>query len=392
MKGTHPVITLLGSHSGNNLGDAAIMSSVLESFTQLLPDAEFLVPSPKPQFIDNNYGEKYKVKGIDIMPKTLSVRFFGLPTFKALWKSDIALILDGIIFGKQLFNPAFNFLIVLVFVVPIAKLLGCKVVCYSCGIGPFPVPLSKTLARWTLNACDLVIMRENDSKKLAEEIGVTKPITVTGDAAFINPVSDDSVGKEILSAHGGSDSSYIGLNVTSYFDGWLAAHEKLTSKEAFLKILEEAFLEVSKTTGARIVLFSTHPMDEPAVDFLGSKLNAVIIKNREYLSHDIQAAMKQCDLFVGMRFHSIILASAVEVPVVALLYAPKVKGYMRQLGCEELGLELHKLTKENLIESLLSAWSKRSEIKQRQKAVIDTLKDGAKMAVKTVAQRYFNVT
>jgi len=389
MKGTHPVITLLGSHSGNNLGDAAILSSILESFTKLLPHAEFLVPSPKPEFIDNNYGKKYNAKGIDIMPKTLSVRFFGFPTFKALYKSDIALILDGIIFGKQLFNPAFNFLIVLVFVVPIARMLGCKVVCYSCGIGPFPVIFSKTLAKWTLNACDLVIMRENDSKKLAEDIGVTKPITVTGDAAFINPVSDDSVGKEILSNHGASSGPYIGLNVTSYFDGWLAPHERLSSKEAFLEILEGAFSEVSKSTGAKIVLFSTHPMDDPAVDFLGAKLNAVIVKNKEFLSHDIQAAMRQCDLFVGMRFHSIILASAVEVPVVALLYAPKVKGYMRQLGCEDLGLELHKLTKENLTQSLLSAWESRTEIKQKQKAVIDTLKEGAQRAAQTVAQRYF---
>lgn len=390
MKNTHPRITLLGSNSGNNLGDAAIMSSILESFTRALPNVEFFVPTPKPEFIEKNYSQKYNVKPVNIMPWTGSLRFLGIPTLWALWKSDIALICDGIIFGKKLFNPAFNFLIVLIFVVPLAKLLGCKVICYSCGIGPFPSEISKKLAKWTLNHCDLVVMREHDSKKLAEDIGVSHPIPVTGDAAFINPVSGPERGREILRSIGANlDKPLFGVNVTQYFDTWLKPEERVESADKFLEMLASGINRAKREVGFEVVVFSTHPMDEGAVLDLANRVNGTILKNREFLSHDIQAAMRECELFMGMRFHSVILASAVEVPIVSLIYAPKVRGYMRLLDCEEYGLEFAALTEDILTERLIDAWNNRKEIQQRQKAVIDVLKRGAHEATNVVVDKYF---
>ena len=137
-----PIVTLLGNNSGRNLGDAAIMSAILDRLSAHVPDVEVLVPSIKPDFIDKHYGERYNVKGVDVRPHTISMRLLGIPTFRCLLKSDIALICDGIIFGRKLFSPH-NFLITLIFLVPFAKLAGCKIVCFSCGIGPFPSKLSK---------------------------------------------------------------------------------------------------------------------------------------------------------------------------------------------------------------------------------------------------------
>ena len=110
MKGTHPVITLLGSNSGNNLGDAAILSSILEHLTRELPGSEFIVPTTKPSFTNTHYGHRYNVKAISMMPWTGSIRFVGIPTFAALWKSDVALICDGILFGGWCCFPFFRLL------------------------------------------------------------------------------------------------------------------------------------------------------------------------------------------------------------------------------------------------------------------------------------------
>jgi polysaccharide pyruvyl transferase WcaK-like protein len=126
MKGSHPRITLLGNNSGRNLGDMAIMSSIMESLSKRLPNAEFYVPTIKPEWVRKHYGDRYNVKAINVMPWTLSLRLLGLPTLRCLAKSDVALICDGIIFGKKLFNPAFNYLITLVFLVPLARLLDRK--------------------------------------------------------------------------------------------------------------------------------------------------------------------------------------------------------------------------------------------------------------------------
>ncbi|MCB0334287.1 MAG: polysaccharide pyruvyl transferase family protein, partial [Bdellovibrionales bacterium] len=367
MKGSSPRITLLGNNSGRNLGDAAIMSAILDVLSKELPTAEFYVPSIAPQFIDDHYGEQYNVKGINVMPWTGSLRLLGIPTMRCIAKSDIALICDGIIFGKNLWNPAFNFLITLIFLVPWAKLTGCKVVCYSCGIGPFPSFWSRLFARWVINGSDLVIMRENDSKALAEEIGVTKPIEVTGDAAFLNPVSSPERAIEICKEEGISlDRPILGINVTKYIDSWLKPEERISDKSVFLSELAEGLrlFASDEKDPVQFVLFCTQPMDEPFTYELASQIDAKVVHNSKYLSHDIQSVMQRCELLIGMRFHSLVLASAVEAPIVGLIYAPKVRGFMRLLDCEEFGLELGTLSPSILSQTLTKAWNNRQELKR----------------------------
>jgi polysaccharide pyruvyl transferase WcaK-like protein len=390
VKNKHPVITLLGSNSGRNVGDAAIMSAIVDVLSKEIPNSEFLVPSTKPSFINDNYGKQYNVKGVNIMPWTGSIRLLGIPTLWSLWRSDIALICDGIIFGKKLFNPLFNFLITLVFIVPLARLLKCKVVCYSCGIGPFPSKISKTFAKWVLNACDLVIMREHDSRKLAQEIGVTKPIHVTGDAAFLNKVSSDVRAKEILLENNiSSDMPLFGVNVTKYFDAWLEPNERVTNREEFLKTLASGIKAASLREKFKPIVFSTQPMDEEVAWQLAKLLGTTVIANSKYLSHDMQAVMRRTELFMGMRFHSVVLASAVETPIIGLIYAPKVRGFMRLLDCENYALELAALNSDNLTNTIEIAWKQRKTIKAKQKIIVDKLKDGAYNAALQLKNRYF---
>lgn len=392
VKGRVPRITLLGSNSGRNVGDAAIMASILDVMTQELPDAEFYVPSSKPSFIDENYGKKYRVKGVSIMPWTLSVRLVGLTTFWAIAKSDIALICDGIIFGKRILNPFFNWLIMLVFVVPWARLTGCKVICYSCGIGPFPSRFSRWCARSVINGSDMVIMREYDSKKLCEEIGVVHPIQVTGDAAFLNQVSDDSRATEMFQIEGFAPTRpLLGVNINSYFDAWLKPEERTGDTGAFIETVAESVRRAMAQSGQAFepLVFSTHPMDETVANDLAARLKTKVINNTTYSSHEMQAAMRRCELFLGMRFHSVVLASAVEVPVVGLIYMPKVRGFMRYLDCEEYGIELSKLSPEHLSSVIVKAWNDRVALKAKQKAVVDELKAGSRRAATLVRETFF---
>jgi polysaccharide pyruvyl transferase WcaK-like protein len=392
MKGTHPRITLLGNNSGRNLGDMAIMSSIMESLSQRMPNAEFYVPTIKPDWVEKHYGQRYNVKAVNVMPWTLSVRLLGLPTLQCFAKSDCALICDGIIFGKKLFNPAFNYLITLVFLVPLARLLGCKMVCYSTGIGPFPSWISRLLAKWTINGCDLVMMRERDSEKLTKEIGVTQPVELTGDAAFINPVSSDEVAVSILKAIGlDPEKPVMAINATSYLDTWLKPEERLQSPQTFLNLLADSVKRTQDAVAEKFqpMIFCTHPMDEKTCRELASMMGGAVLTNTTYLSHDIQAVLRRCGLLVGMRFHSIVLASSVETPVVGLVYAPKVRGYLRLLECEDYGLELASLSVDSLSSKLTQAWNEREGLQERQRPIIRALKVGAEYAADTLVARYF---
>lgn len=392
MKDKIPRITLIGSNSGRNLGDAAILASALSSLSKEIPDVEFFVPSTNPGFVEEHYGKRFKVKGISIWPWTISIRLIGLPTFLAIWKSDAALICDGIIFGRKLWNPFFNWLNNLIFVVPFAKLVGCKVALFSCGIGPFPSKLSRWMAKFVINSADLILMREQDSKKLAEEIGVKKEIELTADAAFLNEVSADSVAEAILKKENvPSDKPLLGINVTAYFNTWLASKERNQSKEDFLKTLADGITRANAELNNAFtpLLFSTHPMDEKTIGSLGELLNAKIIMNSCYLSHDIQALMRRCELFIGMRFHSLVLSSAVGVPILGLVYMPKVRAYLRLLQCEDYSIELASVSKELITEKILSAWKTRKELKEKQQRTVLQLKESASRGSRLVREAFF---
>lgn len=392
MKGTHPRITLLGNNSGRNLGDMAIMSSIMESLSKRMPNAEFYVPTIKPEWVRKHYGDRYNVKAVNVMPWTLSLRLLGLPTLVCLAKSDVALICDGIIFGKKLFNPAFNYLITLVFLVPLARLLGCKMVCYSTGIGPFQNKISRLFAKWTINGCDLVMMRERDSENLTKEIGVTQPVELTGDAAFINPVSDDKVAVSIMRELGlDPEKPAMAINATAYLDTWLNPNERLSDPKGLLKTIAEGVKRAQEQAKDKFqpLIVCTHPMDEATCRELAAMCDGKVLTNSTYLSHDIQAVIRRCGILVGMRFHSIVLASSVETPVVGLIYAPKVRGYLKLLQCEEYSLELASLNPEYLGRKLAEAWNARKELQERQRPIIGDLKEGAEHAADLLCSRYF---
>ena len=392
LKGKNPKITLLGNNSGRNLGDAAILSSILEHLTRELPDAEFYVPSIKPKWIEKHYGARYRVRAVNVLPWTFSLRLLGIPTIRCFAKSDVALICDGIIFGKNLLNPAFNYLITLVFLLPFAKLFKCKLVCFNNGIGPFPSKLSEHCARWVINSCETISMREEDSIELARKIGVTKTIDISGDSAFINPVSSRSRAEEIASKEGILLSApMLGVNVTKYIDSWLSEDRRIEDKSRFLDTLAEGLnqFKAGLKNTAQVVVFSTQPMDESFSETLAKKISAVTIDNTRYLSHDVQAIMRECDLLVGMRFHALVLASAVDVPIVGLVYAPKVRSLMKLLKSEQFSLELKELNSESLAKALHLAWSERESLGVKQQEIVKQCKIGARRAGEELRKRFF---
>ncbi|MEZ4754651.1 MAG: polysaccharide pyruvyl transferase family protein [Bdellovibrionota bacterium] len=382
MKNQEPTITLLGNNSGRNLGDAAILSALMDSLSKEIPGAKFYVPSIAPKWIEKHYGNKYNVKPLNVMPWTLSLRLLGVPTMWAMAKSDAALICDGIIFGYKFFSPH-NFLITLLFLAPWAKLVGCKLICHNCGIGPFPSKISRWAAKIVMNLSSIITLRETDSLELAQQLGVKTPIKTTGDAAFVNPVSSRERAIEIMKAEGISlDKPKLGVNVTVYVDAWLEKNERVGDKDAFLNSIVAGIKLANTKVKEEFepIVFCTQPMEDEYSAQFAERIGAKIISNSKYLSHDMQAVMRECGLLMGMRFHSIVLSTAVDTPVLGLIYAPKVRGIMRFMGTPEFGLELADLNNDTLADALSKAWDGRVALWEKQEVYIKEQCKSAKQA------------
>ncbi|MCB0345230.1 MAG: polysaccharide pyruvyl transferase family protein [Bdellovibrionales bacterium] len=400
--------TLLGSNSGRNAGDAAILASIMGTLSsQIDGDVEFEVPTTNPGFVSGSYGKMFNVKPVSIMPWTGSIRLLGIPTFRSVKRTDVTMITDGIIFDINLWNPLFNFLITLIFIAPWARLFGKKLVCYSVGIGPLNSFFGRLFAKYVGNSCDLIIVRDKDSLELFRKIGVKKEIHLLADAVFQDWPAPDADITKIIKAKGleqaASEGRMLGFNITRYIDRWLASGEKVADKGSFVDMLARALAGLKHEENIEPVIVTTQVMDAEIGRQLQQSVarayksiaadswEPAIVTNEVYSNHEILGFSSKCSLYAGMRLHSLIIAAQSGTPIVGLIYAPKVKSFLNQLNTPERGLPLAELTEASLKRELSDAWKNRGQIEQTQQEVVRGLRDSAKAAGRLVAEKYFKV-
>lgn len=391
--------TLLGSNSGRNAGDAAILSAVIDEFSRLDPDAEFFVPTTNMEFVRRSYKDfGGRVKPVNILPYTGSVRLLGPTTMAAIARSDAAFICDGIIFDVRLFNPAFNFLITLIGLAPWARLVRSKLFGYCMGIGPLRTRAGRLFTRWVSHHATEMLVRENDSRELLLQSGVDPgKISVWADVAYVTrPAGPERVDQILKELGLPTDQPLVGVNVTRYIGDWVATGG--LDKEGFLDVFRQVFKELSQRLDpARLLLICTQRMDlefaRELRDRMGEEGLPILINDPAledgtgYDCHDLMGVMGRLELFIGMRLHSLILASAMKTPIVGIVYAPKVASLLSWIGLPQNQVPLSREGLQQLVAVAGQAWDER----EHQKTVLDTRVDEMKASVQAATEHVWGI-
>jgi polysaccharide pyruvyl transferase WcaK-like protein len=137
LKGNPVRVAVIGNYSGRNAGDAAILGGLLRDITETYPERDFAfeVPTINPGFIRRAYPE-YPVRPVGLLPWHLSVKILGLPIVRCVLRADLVLVTDAILFDHKLYNPLFNYLHTLSWVLPMAARRGVPIVLYNVSLGP----------------------------------------------------------------------------------------------------------------------------------------------------------------------------------------------------------------------------------------------------------------
>ncbi len=385
-------VCVIGSNSGRNAGDAAILNSILKNISRLKPDTTFEVPVPRKRDLYGRYSPD-EAKAIPMMPWNFSLRLWGMPTFLSIARSDVMLITDGIIFDVKLLNPLFNFLLYLIVLVPFAKLCRTKVVGLLIGVGPLDSWLGKRWARTVCNLSDDVFVREDYSSDLLKEVGVDpSKITVYADAALVDIPAGKERGLEILAENGLSgDDPIIGININMYLDQWLRDSEGVDSA-SFIRELAQAIDRIIDETGHKVAMVLTQIMD---VQFAHKVLETsvhreeiAVIGNDRYSAEELMGAMGCMRFFAGMRVHSLILASAMNVPCLGLAYAPKVRHFMTLMNTPESIIELSTFSADIFMEHLNRLIENEGTIRPAYEQRVDELKASASEGYRVFVERY----
>lgn len=337
-------LVLSGYFGFNNAGDEAILYAMLKTLKKIEPELEITVLTHAPEKTLKQYGEA----GI----KAVS-RWSILDVFRALWHCDLLLSGGGSLFQDVTSNNSPLYYLGVIF---LAKLFDKPVMIYAQGIGPLKKKRNRRLVSWLFNWVNKITVRDQESKEDLIRMGIQQEIIVTADAVLgINKKEvEEEAGREILERYGiqrEDGEKFLGVCLRSW------------GKNEYLLPLVEALNQMLEKGWKLVFVPMQFPGDIPVAREALRLLNnhqGVILKEG-YTSEELFSLIKNFDLIVGMRLHSLIMSAVAGVPMVGLSYDHKVDRFLRQAGQEAL-LSVDHLNPQNLVEVLTWTDSQRQEI------------------------------
>ena len=209
-----------------------------------------------------------------------------------------------------------------------AKRYGLKVMLYANGIGPIIHKSNIPTARKALQICDAITLREASSFNELEKLCVeNKNISLSSDPTLLINPTEESRLQEILKAEGISDEKRY---FTVSFRAWKYNDPNFISK------MTGVINQISQKYGL-IPLFV--PMQQPQDTIFSKevitklKTEAVLI-NGEYNVQELMGIIGKTEIVMAMRLHTLIYAVSMDIPVIGIVYDPKIQSFMKSIKQE----------------------------------------------------------
>lgn len=297
-------VVISGYYGFNNIGDEAVLSSIITAVRKHIPDVHITVlsnaPSQTKAFYDVEAINRWQMKEIA----------------KAIKASDLLISGGGSLLQDVTSNKVIPYYLG---IVKIAQFYKKPVVFYSQGVGPVAKGLGKWLVKSIGNKVNQIFVRDEGSKTLLETIGVNKaPITVT-----IDPVLGIEAKKEVVDKL--VPTLVEGKKVGMYIRPWKNDKELVEKLAEVSKYIEEK--------GYDLYLMPMYHKEDLEIskalaNGLGDKVHVI---DQEMTIDEVVAYTTQFDFILGMRLHSLIMAHAVGVPMIGLSYDPKVESFLKEV-------------------------------------------------------------
>jgi polysaccharide pyruvyl transferase CsaB len=356
-------IGITGSYGGLNLGDEAILKSIVEQLRREIPEVEITV------FSRDAEDTKRRHKVERAVPVRRLSRAEVTPEVERL---DL-LVFGG---GGILYDAEAR---IYLREVQLAKERGVPVFVYAIGAGPLKDPIVQTAVREALDGVAGITVREKSARQVLEEAGVHHDVVVTADPALL--LKPEPLPRNVLK-HEGLEGKrrIIGMSVR---EPGVAAPD--LDERLYHGLLANAADFMVDRFDAEIVFV---PMERSVLDSQHS--HAVIaqmlratrarVLNGEYTSAQLLSLMDHFDFVVGMRLHFLVFAALRAVPFVALPYAGKVGGFLEDLHLPAPPMQL--VNPGRLIAHIDDSWDNRRSLRAALQKSVPPLQERSRETLK----------
>ena len=362
-----PKIGITGSYGGMNLGDEAILQSMIEQLRRELPGVEITVFSRNAEDTKRRHKVERavpvrKLSRAEIVPEVerLDLLLFGGGGI--LYDADARIYLREVLVAKE---------------------QGVPVMLYAVGAGPLKDPTVQEAVREALDGVAAITVREKSAQQCLEEAGVHHDVMITADPALL--LKPESLPRNALRFEGlEGRRRVIGMSVR---EPGVAAPD--LDPNVYHALLANAADFMVDRFDADVLFV---PMEHSVLDSQHS--HAVIARmlraqrarvlNGEYSSGQILAMMGRFSFVVGMRLHFLIFAALRGVPFVALPYAGKVSGFLEDLRLPTP--PLHLVNPGRLCAHLDESWDNRRALRSTLLKSVPELQERSRQTIKIAVE------
>ena len=318
-------LLLSGYFGFDNSGDDAILKAMVDNLKRTDEDFVITALSKEP--------EKTK-KAYDIDSVN---RFSFKEVFKAMKETDCFVFGGGSLLQDITSSRSLYYYLSLL---SLANFLKKQVFVFANGIGPIDSKFNRWITRRVLNKVDFITLRDKSSVMFTKYIGVTNEnLKMTADPVFLLDSSSDERADEILKSQGIElGENVLGISIRN----WQSSPNLTREIAKFCDTLIDEDMDI-------LIVPMHYPYDVEYSETIKliSKNKRIHLLQNKYEVEDIIAILRKCKIVLAMRLHALIYSAKANIPIVGLIYDPKVTGLIEELSITEY-LRVEELTAENL--------------------------------------------
>ncbi len=330
-RGRRDGAVICGAYGRGNAGDDAILKAIVHELHQADADMPVHVASRRPE-------ETRRKNGVQ------ACYTFDFPAlWRALGRAELFISGGGSLIQNATSRRSLYYYLLLLCM---AKLRGCRVMMYGCGIGPVYGAFHRwTAARMIDRFVDVITLRDDDSVRELSHMGVSRPhIVRTADPTIcIQPLEAAQTGQLLARLGIPADGRCIGFGLREWKGFDRAAQE----------IARAAQYAWEQYGLLPVFIPIEYPNDCGAAEKVARALRCPHVCITEQLTiHETISVLSRMSLVVGMRLHSLIFAVENGVPSIGVSYDIKVDGFLKSIGRRDMTLHVHDVTGEQLMEKI----------------------------------------
>lgn len=342
-------VVISGYYGYNNVGDEAILKSIITALRSKKPNVDIVVLSGNVDYTEKTYN----VKAVS--------RWDMIGIYKALKKSDGLISGGGSLLQDATSNRPVKYY---TGVMGLAKLARKPVFVYAQGVGPIDNNSNKKITKFFMQRANEITLRDEESKELLRTLGVTKDIEIVPDPVMGFDI--ENFDSSICDKYG---ENYVSISVRD----WDKA------KTDFLKKVAMSCDKLAKE-GYKIVFVPFHGEHDDKT----SKTVANMMNNEsQVFPYDASIeekilCIKKSKLMVGMRLHALIFAASVNTPMIGISYDPKIDSFLKLVNQPCIGSVDSDWTDEELFNKSINILDNYDEERSKLQKESDKLKTSAK--------------